>query len=42
MDIFYPLQLLADWISYRVFGLAEHSHLGDSVNFFVYDSLKIT
>lgn len=41
MDIFYPLQLLANWLSYGVFRLAEHSHLGDSVNFFIYDSLKI-
>lgn len=41
MDIFYPLQLIANWLSYRVFGLSEYSHLGDSVNFFIYDSVKI-
>lgn len=41
MDIFYPLQLLADWLSYSLFGLVPESHLGVAVNFFVYDSLKI-
>ena len=41
MDIFYPLQFLADWLSYNIFNLSKNSHLGDSVNFFIYDSLKI-
>ncbi|NCD00517.1 permease [bacterium] len=41
MDIFYPLQYIADHLAYSLFGLAKDSHLGDSVNFFFYDSLKI-
>jgi len=41
MDIFYPLQLFADWLSYSIFNLSPESHLGTTVNFFVYDSLKI-
>lgn len=41
MSIFYPIQLFADWITYNIFNLNNGSHLGDSVNFFIYDSLKI-
>jgi len=41
MDIFYPLQLFADWLSYSVFNLSSEAHLGTAVNFFIYDSLKI-
>lgn len=41
MDIFYPVQLFADWVSYVVFSLAKNSVLGGAVNFFVYDSIKI-
>ena len=39
--MFYPIQLFADWLTYNLFGLGQNSHLGTSVNFFVYDSLKI-
>mgnify|MGYP000687022241 CR=1 FL=1 len=41
MDIFYPLQLLVDWLSYSVFGLNPNTPLGSAVNFFLYDSSKI-
>ena len=41
MDIFYPLELIANELSYNLFGLLKGSHLGDAVNFFIYDSLKI-
>lgn len=41
MSIFYPIQLFADWITYNIFNLNKGSQLGDSVNFFIYDSLKI-
>jgi uncharacterized membrane protein YraQ (UPF0718 family) len=41
MDIFHPIQLLADWITYRIINLGPESHLGTSVNFFVYDSVKM-
>ncbi|HBA36534.1 TPA: permease [Candidatus Falkowbacteria bacterium] len=41
MNIFYPLELTADYLSYGLFNLIKGSHLGDSVNFFIYDSLKI-
>lgn len=39
--MFYPLQILADWLTYSVFNIKVDSHLGSSVNFFIYDSLKI-
>lgn len=41
MDIFYPLQLLANLISYEWIGLAKESYLGSAVNFFIYDTIKI-
>lgn len=41
MDIFAPLQWLANWLTYSVFRLQHDSPLAGSVNFFLYDSLKI-
>lgn len=35
------IQAFADWLVYSVFGLDAQSHLGSSVNFFFYDSIKI-
>jgi uncharacterized membrane protein YraQ (UPF0718 family) len=41
MDIFQPIQFLADWAIYDVFRLTPKTHLADSLNFFIYDSIKI-
>jgi uncharacterized membrane protein YraQ (UPF0718 family) len=41
MDPFYPLQILADWLTYSVLGLAKTSRLGTSVNFFLFDVPKV-
>lgn len=41
MDIFYPIQLFADWLVYSLFNLQQGSILGGAVNFFIYDSIKI-
>ncbi|NCU30541.1 permease [Candidatus Saccharibacteria bacterium] len=41
MDIFAPLQWLADWLIYSAFSIQSGTQLADSVNFFIYDSLKI-
>lgn len=41
MDIFYPVEKLADWLTYQVFGITQNSLLGSSVNFFIFDTLKI-
>ena len=36
------LQLFADWLTYQILGLVQGSPLGSSVNFFIYDSIKVT
>jgi len=36
------LQEFADWLTYSIFGLARESQIGAAVNFFVYDSIKVT
>jgi uncharacterized membrane protein YraQ (UPF0718 family) len=35
------LQHIADWLIYGVFSIEEGTHLGDALNFFVYDTIKI-
>ncbi|MFA4942799.1 MAG: permease [Patescibacteria group bacterium] len=39
--MFYPLQLLADWITYSVLNIKPQTLLASSVNFFIFDTLKI-
>lgn len=41
MSIFYPIQLLADWLTYGVFGVIPQTILATAVNFFIYDTIKI-
>jgi uncharacterized membrane protein YraQ (UPF0718 family) len=41
MNIFYPIQWLADFVSYGLLKLSEGSYLGSAVNFFVNDTIKI-
>lgn len=41
MDIFAPIQTFADLVTYQWFRIAPHSYLGDTVNFFLYDMVKI-
>ncbi len=41
MSIFYPLQLLADWLTYGVFRIAHDSSFAGAVDFFIFDTLKI-
>jgi uncharacterized membrane protein YraQ (UPF0718 family) len=36
------LQIFADWLTYSVLGIAQGSPLGSSVDFFIYDSIKVT
>ena len=36
------LQLFADWITYSILGLVQGSPLASSVDFFVYDTIKVT
>src|SRR3989339_1618149 len=41
MNIFYPIQLLADWLTYSVFCIVSDTTLACAVNFFIYDTIKI-
>ena len=41
MDIFAPLQSLTDWLTYGVLSLPHGTRIADTVNFFIYDSIKI-
>ncbi len=39
--LYYNLQPIIDYITYTLFTLSRDSHLGASVNFFIYDTIKI-
>ncbi len=41
MDIFYPLQVLADWLTYDVFHIAPNTLLASATDFFILDTTKI-
>ncbi|MDD5750316.1 MAG: permease [Candidatus Pacebacteria bacterium] len=41
MSIFYPVHLLAEWLTYSVFRVAADTTLAGAVNFFIFDTLKI-
>ncbi len=41
MNIFYPIQLFSDWLTYSFLNLAPKSLTAGAVNFFVYDTIKI-
>jgi len=41
MNVLYPVELFANWLTYSVFNLNNPSVVGDAVNYFIYDSIKI-
>ncbi|MFH0773674.1 MAG: permease [bacterium] len=41
MDIFKPIQLFADLATFQWFRIIPHSYWGDTINFFIYDTIKI-
>jgi hypothetical protein len=41
MDIFKPIQLFADLATYQWLKIIPHSYWGDSIYFFIYDTIKI-
>ncbi len=41
MDIFYPIQLFANFLTYDLFWLLKETKLALGINFFVYDTIKI-
>lgn len=42
MDIFRPIQQFADLATYQWLRIAEHSYWGNTINFFIYDLIKIS
>ena len=41
VDIFLPIQLFADAVTYGLLGIGAGTYLGSAVNFFIYDLIKI-
>jgi len=41
MNIFYPIQLFADWMTYSVFNISPDTVLSGAVDFFIFDTIKI-
>lgn len=41
MDIFKPIQMFADLATYQWLNIEQHSYWGDTINFFIYDVIKI-
>lgn len=41
MNIFYPVQLFADWLTYSGFGIIPETLLANAINFFIFDTIKI-
>lgn len=39
--MFYPIQLLADFLTYTVLGISNSTLLASAVNFFIFDTIKI-
>ncbi|MFA6386405.1 MAG: permease [Candidatus Paceibacterota bacterium] len=39
--MFYPIQLLADFLTYKILGIFPDTLLADAVNFFIFDVIKI-
>lgn len=41
MNIFYPVQLFANWLTYSLFKINPETLLASAVNFFIFDTIKI-
>ena len=41
MDLFSPVQQFTDFVTYGLLGISKTTYLGNAVNFFLYDSIKI-
>jgi hypothetical protein len=39
--LYYFLQPLVNYLTYELFGLQAETHLGEAINFFIYDTVKI-
>ncbi|MCX6786103.1 MAG: permease [Candidatus Komeilibacteria bacterium] len=41
MSIFYPVELLSKWLTLSIFSITPKTLLAETVNFFIYDTIKI-
>jgi uncharacterized protein len=41
MDVFYPIQIFADTLTYNVLKLAKETYFAEASNYFIYDLIKI-
>lgn len=41
MNIFYPIKIFADWLTYGLFALSSRTIFAEATNFFIYDTVKI-
>lgn len=41
IDVFKPVQYFADYVVYKLLGLHSGANIADSLNFFIYDTIKI-
>jgi len=41
MNIFYPIKLFADWLTYKIFAIPPKTLVAEAVNFFIFDTIKI-
>ena len=41
MNIFYPIAIFADWLTFSVFRIAPETLLASAVDFFIFDTIKI-
>jgi hypothetical protein len=41
MNIYYPIEIFTNWITYDVFLFAHENRLAESLNFFIFDTIKI-
>ena len=41
MDIFHPVKIVADWLTYNLFKIGHGTLLAEAVNFFIFDTIKI-
>lgn len=39
--MFYPIQLLSNWLTFSIFSITPKTLLADAVSFFIYDTIKI-
>lgn len=41
MNIFYPIQIFSDWLTYSILNINSETLLSGAVNFFIFDVIKI-